>query len=85
MGIRAGLFRPITLFPFPYDDLKKAAEKAKKILVVEMGPGQLIDDVKIAAANLKDIEFYGRLGGIVPTKKEIMAVLSRITGRQEGR
>ena len=45
---------------------------AKKILVVEMSPGQLIDDVRIAAANLKEISFYGRLAGIVPTSNEIM-------------
>lgn len=77
-GIRIGLFRPITLYPFPYEALKKAAERTKKLLVVEMSPGQMIDDVRIAAANLKDIEFYGRLGGVVPTKKEIMAQVSEI-------
>jgi 2-oxoglutarate ferredoxin oxidoreductase subunit alpha len=76
--IRVGLFRPITLYPFPYEELKKAAEKTKKLLVVEMGPGQMIDDVKIAAGNLREIEFYGRLGGIIPTKKEILGIIGQI-------
>ena len=77
-GIRIGLFRPITLYPFPYEALKKAAERTKKLLVVEMSPGQMIDDVRIAASNLKDIKFYGRVGGVVPTKKEITAQVLEI-------
>ena len=77
-GIRTGLFRPITLYPFPYEELRKAAEKAEKLLVVEMSPGQMIDDVRIACAHLRDIEFYGRLGGIVPTSHEIMAYIHDI-------
>lgn len=77
-GIGIGLFRPITLYPFPYDELKQAAEKTRKLLVVELSPGQMIDDVKIAAANLRDIEFFGRLGGIVPTRKEIMFQVLRV-------
>lgn len=71
-GIRTSLFRPITLYPFPYEELKEVAQKTKKLLVVEMSPGQMIDDVRIAAANLKEIEFYGRVGGIVPTSDEVM-------------
>jgi len=77
-GIHVGLFRPITLYPFPYEELKQAAMKTKKILVVEMSPGQLIDDVRITAANLKEIAFYGRLAGIVPTSDEIMNQVRKI-------
>lgn len=81
-GLRIGLFRPITLYPFPYEELKQAAQKTKKLLVVEMSPGQMIDDVRIAVANVRDIEqdieFYGRLGGIIPTKNEIMTYIRKI-------
>lgn len=77
-GIQAGLFRPITLWPFPYEELKQAATGAKKILVVEMSPGQLIDDVRIVAANWKEIAFYGRLAGIVPTSNEIMEQVRKV-------
>ncbi len=77
-GIRVGLFRPITLYPFPCEELKEAAQKTKKLLVVEMSLGQMIDDVRLAVANQKDIEFYGRVGGIVPTKKEIVAYVHKV-------
>lgn len=79
-GIRTGLFRPITLYPFPYEELRKAAEKAEKLLVVEMSPGQMIDDVRIAVGNLKKVEFYGRVGGIVPTSNEILEQVRKIIG-----
>lgn len=79
-GIRVGLFRPVTLFPFPYEELKETAERAKKLLVVEMSPGQMIDDVRIALANLKTVEFYGRVGGIVPTSQEILEQVRKIIG-----
>ena len=83
-GIRVGLFRPITLYPFPYEELKTAAQGTKKLLVVEMSPGQMVDDVRIAVGNLKDIEFYGRLGGTVPTRKEIMDQVSKIMEQRGG-
>ena len=77
-GIHVGLFRPITLFPFPYGELQQSAKNTGKILVVEMSPGQLIDDVRIAEANRKEIHFYGRLAGIVPTSDEIMIQVRKI-------
>ncbi|HPC29980.1 MAG TPA: transketolase C-terminal domain-containing protein, partial [bacterium] len=71
-GIDIGLFRPITLWPFPYAQLREYIKNAKKILVVEMNLGQMIDDVKIAAANSSArIFFYGRPGGGIPDPDEI--------------
>jgi len=77
-GIKAGLFRPITLWPYPSEPLRMAAEKAKKILVVEMNCGQMIDDVKLAVGNNIHIFFYGRPGGGVPTPEEILKEIKRI-------
>ncbi len=71
-GMKLGLFRPISLWPFPYKALEKLAEKGKKILVVEMNLGQMLDDVKIAIGNKAKISFYGRPGGGIPTPKEIL-------------
>ncbi len=70
-GLRAGLFRPVTLWPFPYAELNKAAEKVKKVFVFEMNMGQMLDDVKIAVNDRSKIEFMGRPGGGVPTSGEI--------------
>lgn len=72
-----GLFRPITLFPFPYEELKEVAKKVKKIFVFEMNLGQMIDDVKIAVEDSKKIEFYGRPGGGVPTSEELLSFIEK--------
>lgn len=71
-GIKAGLFRPITLWPFPYDALENAASGASKIMVVEMNEGQMIDDVRLSVGRNRDISFYGKSGGTVPDVKEII-------------
>ena len=70
-GLNMGLFRPITVWPFPYAQLKEAAKKVKKIFVLEMNLGQMLDDVKIAVEDSSKIEFYGRPGGGVPTAEEL--------------
>ncbi|MDQ7778930.1 MAG: 3-methyl-2-oxobutanoate dehydrogenase subunit VorB [Planctomycetota bacterium] len=72
-GIKAGLFRPISLWPFPYEQIKKTCIHAKGILVVEMNSGQMLEDVRLAAERIIPIYFYGRLGGGVPG----IAALSR--------
>jgi 2-oxoglutarate ferredoxin oxidoreductase subunit alpha len=69
---KIGLFRPITLWPFPYEALKEAAAQVKKVFVFEMNMGQMLEDVKIAVENSAKIEFYGRPGGGVPTSEELM-------------
>jgi 2-oxoglutarate ferredoxin oxidoreductase subunit alpha len=71
-GIKAGLFRPITVNPYPYDALRKAAEKAKRVLVVEMSAGQMLEDVRLAVMDKRPIHFFGKLGGIVPLPEDVL-------------
>lgn len=75
-GIRAGLVRPISLWPFPSDAIRNAAENVKNILVVEMSMGQMVDDVRLTVECRLPVHFYGRTGGMVPTPA---AVLEKIT------
>jgi 2-oxoglutarate ferredoxin oxidoreductase subunit alpha len=77
-GIKVGLFRPITLMPFPDKRLGEIAQTAKTILVVEMNTGMMLDDVKLAVNGRIPIEFYGRLGGVTPFPEEIMEEVQRI-------
>ncbi len=77
-GIKAGLFRPITLSPFPREELKKIAAEAQSVLVVEMNAGQMLDDVKLSIDGIVPVEFYGRLGGMVPYPDEILEEIRRL-------
>ena len=77
-GIRAGLIRPITLWPFPNAPIAKAAEHAKAFLTVEMSMGQMVDDVKLAAEGKVPVHFFGRTGGIVPTVREIITEVEKL-------
>lgn len=71
-GIKIGILRPITLWPFPKDEVKRLGQKSKGVLVVEMNAGQMIEDVKLAVGNDIPVEHFGRLGGIVPSPDEIL-------------
>jgi len=71
-GIKAGLIRPITLWPFPDDTVSKAAKKAKTFFVIEMSEGQMLEDVRLAADGRCPVKFYGRSGGGVPGEEEII-------------
>ena len=71
-GVRVGLIRPITLWPFPEAAIRATLPTAKKYLCVEMSMGQMIDDVRLAVNGERPVEFYGRTGGMVPTVKEIV-------------
>jgi 2-oxoglutarate ferredoxin oxidoreductase subunit alpha len=71
-GLPAGLFRPITLWPFPNDQLIKLAKNARGILVVEMNAGQMVHDVREIVGNRLPIRFYGRMGGSIPMPDEIV-------------
>jgi 2-oxoglutarate ferredoxin oxidoreductase subunit alpha len=73
-GIKLGLVRPITLFPFPYDEIAKLAERAKGFMSVELNAGQMVEDVKLAVGKKVNVEFYGRMGGMIPTPVEILDV-----------
>ena len=68
MGIKAGLFRPITLWPFPQNELENACKNAKKILTVEMSMGQMVMDIKLYSGHkVSDVDFYGEPGGVIPS------------------
>lgn len=71
-GIRVGLHRPISLYPFPSGRLKNISEQVRSILVVEMNSGQMIEDVRLAVEGRIPVEFYGRMGGVVPLPEEIL-------------
>ncbi|WIV13318.1 3-methyl-2-oxobutanoate dehydrogenase subunit VorB [Proteiniborus sp. MB09-C3] len=79
-GIKVGLIRPITLWPFPDAAFDKISEKTKALLTVEMSTGQMIDDVKIAVNGRKPVHFYGRTGGMVPTPDAIAEEIKKIVG-----
>lgn len=71
-GIKAGVFRPITLFPFPYNQLNNLADNVNSFLVVEMNAGQMLEDVRLAVNGKIPVEFHGRMGGIIPSPDEIL-------------
>ncbi len=71
-GIRAGLLRPITLFPFPSKRISELAEKVKGILSVEMSAGQMVEDVMLAAEGKVPVKHFGRMGGVVTTPDEVV-------------
>jgi pyruvate/2-oxoacid:ferredoxin oxidoreductase alpha subunit len=79
-GLRVGLFRPITLWPFPAEALVKIAANVQKVLVVELSNGQMVEDVRLALNGKVPVDFYGRTGGNVPSAEEIHAdLLARTT------
>jgi 2-oxoglutarate ferredoxin oxidoreductase subunit alpha len=77
-GIKAGLFRPVSLNPFPFAQIEALADKASSVLVVEMNSGQMLDDVQKALKGRLPVEFYGRMGGIVPFPDEILEEIRRM-------
>lgn len=81
-GIKAGLVRPITLWPYPYKAIEEAADmdSVKAFLAVEMSMGQMVEDVKLGANGKKPVYFYGRTGGMVPTPKAVVEEAKRILG-----
>jgi 2-oxoglutarate ferredoxin oxidoreductase subunit alpha len=76
-GIKLGLFRPITLWPFPYQALKQLSEQVKTVLTVEMSSGQMWEDVRLAVAERADTPFYGEMGGVVPTPRGILSEVKK--------
>jgi len=74
-GIKAGLFRPVTLFPFPARELKAAAKKAKGLLSVEMNAGQMIDDVRLSVECRIPVMHYGRYGGVIHAPDEVLKAI----------
>jgi 2-oxoglutarate/2-oxoacid ferredoxin oxidoreductase subunit alpha len=77
-GIKAGLLRPITLFPFPTEQISHYANQTKGMLTVEMSAGQMVEDVRLAVNGRVPVEFYGRMGGIVPSPDEVFEALKKL-------
>lgn len=80
-GYKVGLIRPITLWPFPLDLVRQAADTAKLFLSVEISMGQMIEDVKLAVNGKVPVEFYGRIG-VIPTPEEVAAEIIRLAERE---
>jgi len=78
-GIKAGLIRPITLWPFPTEQLNKAADEFRIFLTVEMSCGQMVEDVKLAVAGKAPVVFYGRAGGVVPSVEEVLERIKQLS------
>lgn len=81
-GIKVGLFRPITVWPFPYAQLAEASKNAKALLDVEANEGQMLQDVKLAINGTKPVEYFGHCGSLMPTTDEIVA---KILEMKEGK
>lgn len=79
-GIKVGLLRPITLYPYPKKPLRKLADSAEHFLVVELNMGQMVDDVKVATECRKPVTFFGRTGGVIPSPAEVLAEIEKIAG-----
>ena len=77
-GIKAGVFRPVSLFPFTGTRLEELSRRVKKILVVEMSAGQMVEDVKLTVGRDFPVEFYGRMGGVVPLPDDVLEVVEQI-------
>ena len=77
-GVKAGLVRPITLWPYPVDAIEETIGTAKAYLTVEMNMGQMVDDVRLAVNGRAPVEFYGRTGGVIPTPAEVLARILEI-------
>ncbi len=85
LGIKAGLIRPITLWPFPSDFVESTAGKTRAYLSVEMNMGQMIEDVKLAVSGRAPVFHYGRLGGMVPDVRDVLEEIKKLHEGGAGR
>ena len=76
-GIKVGLIRPITLWPFPTAALRAAADKVKSFVSVELSMGQMIEDVKLATESLRPVMLCNRAGGMIPTPDEVLSAIRK--------
>ncbi|MCL2030951.1 MAG: 3-methyl-2-oxobutanoate dehydrogenase subunit VorB [Oscillospiraceae bacterium] len=77
-GIKAGMLRPLTLWPFPQEQLRAAAARAGAVLTVEMSMGQMVEDVRLYTGGSVPVHFFGRTGGVVPTPAEVLEQIERL-------
>jgi 2-oxoglutarate ferredoxin oxidoreductase subunit alpha len=78
-GIKVGLLRPITVSPFPFEVIEQLTGRVSGFLVTEMNSGQMLEDVRLAVKGRVPVEFYGRMGGVVPFTEEILHEIERLT------
>ncbi len=81
-GIKVGMIRPITVWPFPDKTIEKVVPTAKKFLCVEMNMGQMVDDVRLVVNGRKPVEFFGRTGGVIPTPAEVLDQIRALAGKE---
>jgi len=81
-GIKVGLLRPISLYPYPFEAVGQLSRRVKSLLVVEMNGGQMLDDVRLAAEGRVPVSFYGRMGGIVPMPDEVLDAIRKVHAGQ---
>jgi 2-oxoglutarate ferredoxin oxidoreductase subunit alpha len=81
-GIRVGLLRPITLWPYPAPVLRSLAPQLRGVLVVEMNSGQMVEDVRLAIEGRTPVHFYGRMGGVLPSPDEVVRALQAIVANE---
>ena len=81
-GIKVGLLRPISLYPYPYEAVGQLSRRVKSLLVVEMNGGQMLDDVRLAVEGRVPVSFYGRMGGIVPMPDEVLDAIRKVHAGQ---
>jgi 2-oxoglutarate/2-oxoacid ferredoxin oxidoreductase subunit alpha len=77
-GIKVGLLRPITLYPFPSAKIKELADKVDFLLVVEMNAGQMVEDVSLSVNGIKPVHFFGRMGGMIPSPDDVLEEIESI-------
>jgi 2-oxoglutarate ferredoxin oxidoreductase subunit alpha len=80
-GIKVGFFRPITLWPFPYEELGKIARNRTPVLCVEMSHGQMVEDVRLSVLGSAPVHLLGHSGGVIPTEEEVFAEIKKILGK----
>ncbi len=78
-GIKVGLLRPITLWPFPYAKIGELGKKVKGILSLEINAGQMVEDIRLAVECNVPVKWYGRLGGIIPEPEEVLEQIKSMT------
>jgi pyruvate/2-oxoacid:ferredoxin oxidoreductase alpha subunit len=83
LGLKVGVLRPITLYPFPSKNLQRLAKSARLFVVVEMSNGQMLEDVRLALNGARPVEFYSRVGGNVPSHDEVLRFIEVLVGQNE--
>ena len=78
LGLKVGVLRPITLYPFPTANFQRLARTASRFVVVEMSLGQMIEDVRLALNGARPVEFFGRVGGHIPSHQEVLALVQKL-------